>query len=527
MQAAKNRLPNWRQNMANETNAVPSWKQYNRPAIVKFFISVGGFFKGVGLMLWSVIKAIPAKLWWLIRTIGLCFYGLGYRFVKGDWRTKISYFIFGFGCFSRSPKQFLKGLLWLAVEVVFILYMVFFGSQYLWKMGSLGDVPVTYVKGEPVGDDSLQILIYSVFSIILIIFFAYMYVKNTKVAFETQQLVEAGKPLSTPKQQLNYALNDGYHVTVLVLPILGVLLITIMPLIINILVAFTNYGRVNGQPHYAPTNLISWTGFDAFKAVFGEQYGDAIWRVLAWTLIWAVFATFTNFFFGMFLAMMINKKSIKMKVFWRTCFVLVIAIPDFVTLLMMSKFFSYSDSRSLTGPFNLIVREWFGVADFNYDWFGTTVGNELSAKIMVIVVNLWRGMPFTMLATYGILMNIPEDLYESSRIDGAGPVRRFVSITFPYIMFVMGPQLITTFTGNINNFNVIFFLTGGGPTPTGSTVGSTNLLITWLYSLTISKQDPEYNYGSVIGIFTFLISAFFALIVFNSSKSVTQEDTFQ
>lgn len=143
---------------------------------------------------------------------------------------------------------------------------------------------------------------------------------------------------------------------------------------------------------------------------------------------------------------------------------------------------------------------------------------------------MWRGMPYTMLATSGILMNIPDELYESSRIDGAGPVRRFISITFPYIMFVMGPQLITTFTGNINNFNVIFFLTGGGPklmTDIGQP-GRTDLLVTWLYTLTVNKgQYPEYNFGAVIGLFTFLVTAFFTLIVFNSSKSVKQEDTFQ
>lgn len=529
--AAADPIINRRQRMANKVTAVPGWKQYSRPWYLKLILGIWGYIKNVGLMLWSVIKAIPVKVWGFFKAIGLCFYGLGYRFIKGDWRTKLSYPIFGFGCFSRSKKQIVKGLLWLAVAVAFVLYCIFFGGPQLWKMGSLGDQPVTFDNfGNPTGDDSLQILIYSILSILLIIFFVYMFIKNTKVAHETQLLVEEGKPLSTPKQQLNYALNDGYHVTVLVLPILGILLITILPLIINILVAFTNYGKVDGVSHYAPLNLIDWTGFDAFKTVFGSTYGEAIVDVLIWTLIWAFFATFTNFFFGMFLAMMINKKSIKMKVFWRTCFVLVIAIPDFVTLLMMNKFFSYSTSPTLSGPMNLIIRDWFGVEGFNYDFFGTTVINSTRAKVMVILVNLWRGMPFTMLATYGILMNIPEDLYESSRIDGAGPVRRFVSITFPYIMFVMGPQLITTFTGNINNFNVIFFLTGGGPNQiysSGKVVGSTNLLITWLYSLTISKQDPEYNYGSVIGIFTFLISAFFALIVFNSSKSVKQEDTFQ
>ncbi len=522
--------------MANET-ATPSWKQYNRPWYLKFIFAVWNYIKNVGLLLWSVIKAIPFKIWGFIKGVGRVFKGLGLRFVKGDWRTKISYLIFGFGCFSRGPKQFLKGFLWLAVEVLFILYMVFFGAGQLWKMGSLGDTPVRAydANGKAIGDDSLQILFYSVLTIMLIVFMAYMYVKNTHVAYDTYQRVKEGKGVSSVKQQLNYALNDGYHVTVLVLPILGILLITILPLITNILVAFTNYGQPNAKENYlSPSNLFDWKGFEAFETVFGKSYGETIWSILGWTLIWAVFATFTNFFFGMFLAMMINKKSIKMKVFWRTCFVIVIAMPDFVTLLMMSQFFSYSGQSSLTGPFNMIISQWFGVDGFNYNWFGTDTVNdpsaELSAKIMVIVINMWRGMPFTMLATYGILMNIPEDLYESSRIDGAGPVRRFVSITFPYIMFVMGPQLITTFTGNINNFNVIFFLTGGGPNhqyASGENVGSTNLLITWLYSLTVDGEYKKYNLGAVLGLFTFALSAFLALIVFNSSKSIKQEDTFQ
>lgn len=351
-----------------------------------------------------------------------------------------------------------------------------------------------------------------------------MWIKNTKIAYNTQKDVEAGKPLSNPKQQLNYALNDGYHVTVLTLPILGILFISVLPLICNILIAFTNYNYFTAPP----AHLFTWTGFSSFGDVFSKTYGTAIWSVLGWTLIWAVFATFTNFFFGMFLAMMINKKSIKLKAFWRTCFVIVIAVPDFVSLMMMSQFFGWSSELSQTGAFNQILRQWFKI-DINMNWFGDTANNGLVPRIMVIIVNLWRGMPFTMLSTYGILMNIPEEMYESSRIDGAGPVRRFISITFPYIMFVMGPQLITTFTGNINNFNVIFFLTGGGPFIRigGISPGQTDLFVTWLYKMTVNNSQPEYSNGAVIGLFTFVVTAFFALIVFNSSKSVKQEDTFQ
>lgn len=508
--------------------ALPTWKQYNRPWYAKFGLAIWNYIKSVGLLLWSVIKSIPKKVWGLIRSVGGCFQGLWYRFVHGDWRTKTSYLIMGFGCFTRGPKQMVKGFLLLAVEVLFVLYMILVGGSNLWMMGSLGDTPLETGRGEVTGDNSFTILLFSVLSIMLILFFAAMWLKNTKIAYETQKRVEEGKPLTGFKEQLNYALNDGYHTTILALPILGVLLITVLPLICNILVAFTNYD-VNHSP--ADGKLFDWTGFAAFADVFGKSYGNDLWRVLGWTLIWAVFATFTNFFFGMFLAMMINKKSIKLKALWRTCFIVVIAIPDFVTLLMMSKFFSFSDAVNNTGPFNKILMQWFGLGEkANIDWFGGTYKDDahvLLARVMVIVVNMWRGMPYTMLATSGILMNIPEELYESSRIDGAGPVRRFVSITFPYIMFVMGPQLITTFTGNINNFNVIFFLTGGGPLIVGRSVGSTALLVTWLYDITIQSGKQQYNLGAVIGLFTFLISSFFALIVFNSSKSVKQEDTFQ
>lgn len=508
----------------NDKSTTPTWKLYNRPWYVKFIYGVGDYFKNVGLMIWHVIKNIPFAIWRLICSVGLCFQGLWLRFKNGDWRTRVSYLIMGFGSFSRSPKQIVKGVLWLAVEVLFIVYMIFIGGPNLWMMGSLGDVAsVKDVIGTRYVHNSLQILLFSVLTLLIMVFFVYMWIKYTKIAYNTQKQVESGKPLSGFKSQLNYALNDGYHVTVLALPILGVLIISVLPLLVNILVAFTNYDFF----HSPPGELFDWVGFESFVNVFSRSYGTALWSVLGWTLVWAVFATFTNFFFGMFLAMIINKKSIKLKAFWRTCFVIVIAVPDFISLMMMSKFFSYNADENFTGAFNHIIKQWFGI-DANIDWFGTVTDKVWNARIMVIVVNLWRGMPFTMLSTYGILMNIPEELYESSRIDGAGPVRRFISITFPYIMFVMGPQLITTFTGNINNFNVIFFLTGGGPKmEVGSTLGRTDLLVTWLYKMTVDTSQPQYSNGAVLGLFMFFVSSFFALIVFNSSKSVKQEDTFQ
>ena len=142
-----------------------------------------------------------------------------------------------------------------------------------------------------------------------------------------------------------------------------------------------------------------------------------------------------------------------------------------------------------------------------------------------LIINMWVGIPFSMLITSGILMNIPQDLYESARIDGAGPFKTFTKITLPYMLFVTTPYLITQFVGNFNNFNVIYLLTQGDPKSVHLyQAGETDLLVTWLYKLTVNFQD--YNLASVIGIFVFVISAMLSLIVYNSSSSVKNEEDF-
>lgn len=179
------------------------------------------------------------------------------------------------------------------------------------------------------------------------------------------------------------------------------------------------------------------------------------------------------------------------------------------------------------GAFNVLLTDisrWFNpdAAVVEIQWLNT---NPNIAKIVVIIVNLWVGIPYTILSMSGILMNIPEDLYESARIDGAGPVKTFTSITLPYMLFVTTPQLITQFVGNINNFNVIYLLTGGGPTTENFyQAGYTDILVTWLFNLTMNSSD--YNLAAAIGIIVFIICAVLSLIVFNSSKSAKDEEAF-
>ena len=151
--------------------------------------------------------------------------------------------------------------------------------------------------------------------------------------------------------------------------------------------------------------------------------------------------------------------------------------------------------------------------------------NATWARVTVIVINLWVGIPYTIMQITGILQNIPADQYEAAKIDGANWWQIFTKITMPYIIFVLTPYLITTFTGNVNNFNVIYLLSGGDPTPLGDSAGSTDLLITWLYKLTVDKQD--YNLGAVIGIMTFVVLAIVSLITYRNSGSYKNEEAFR
>jgi arabinogalactan oligomer/maltooligosaccharide transport system permease protein len=200
---------------------------------------------------------------------------------------------------------------------------------------------------------------------------------------------------------------------------------------------------------------------------------------------------------------------------WRTIFVITIAVPQFVSLMLMSQILHD------LGPLNTLLKNW-GVISDNISF----LGNARNARIAVILVNIWVGIPYTMLITSGILMNIPADLYESAAIDGASPARMFWSITLPYMLFVTTPYLITSFVGNINNFNVIYLLTKGGPLVTDYyQAGKTDLLVTWLYKLTVDKQN--YSLASTIGIFVFFICASLSLVVYNLSGSSRKEDQFQ
>ena len=439
---------------------------------------------------------------------------IGTTFAQGDASTRLSYLVFGFGQIKRG--QYVKGIAFLVCEIAFILYMVFFSWKYLSKFNTLGTVETTKQgRVTTYGDNSFLILLFGLLTIILICLFILIWRINVRENRKEELILKSGKALPTNKKVLGSLLDENFDKTLLALPVLGIFIFTVLPILFMICVAFTNYDKT----HQSPTNLFTWVGLDNFKNLvsFGtEGMGKTFGTVLSWTLIWALFATFLCYFLGMAVAILINKKGIKLKKLWRTILVMTIAVPQFVSLLYVSKMFAND------GLINGYLLKWGWIAKPIPFWTNPTL-----AKITILGINVWIGIPYMMLIATGLLMNIPEDLYESARIDGANAFQMFKSITLPYMLFVTGPFLLTQFTGNLNNFNVIYLLTRGGPQSMelAANAGKTDLLVTWLYKMTVNETN--YKMAAVIGIMVFAVTAVISLIVYNVLPSVKDEGGFQ
>lgn len=435
-----------------------------------------------------------------------------------DLWAKGSALIMGLGHIRRG--QIIKGLMYLALECLFFLFFFMFGFQYLSKFLTLGENAQKRVRDEAVGiyrrvpgDNSMLILLFSVLTLAVTVVFICLWVKNIKGAVDLNKRAKSGEHIPSFTEEAKSLLNERFHITLLAVPMTTLLLFTVLPIIFMILIAFTNFDA-NHQP---PGNLFTWTGLQNVTDIFlGNATKTRTFAgILGWTAVWAVFATFTNYIFGMLLAILINHKLVKLKKMWRTWFMIPIAIPQFVSLLLVSR------ALEPTGAVNVLLMK-TGLIDTPLPF----LTDVTLSRIVVIVVNMWIGIPYTMMTFSAVLMNIPEELYESADIDGAGPVRRFISITLPYMIFVTAPATITTFVGNINNFNVIYLLTAGGPASLDYyQAGKTDLLVTWLYKLTVDRHD--YALASTIGIFIFMIVSVCSITVYNRTGAVRKEDMFQ
>ena len=469
-----------------------------------FFTDLGALFKSAAFSFAEGIK--------------IFFTAFVFRFKNGSFPVKLSHFIMGFGNFFH--KQIVKGFIYLLFQAAFILFMALcpsvndtpLGYKALINFRTLGTNPGDiFTKA----DDSMLMLLFGVVTMSVIAMFFLLYLNSLKSACKAECDARKNGKAASFREDLRELADNRFHVTLLTPTFIGVLIFTIMPTIFMVFIAFTNFDSA----HQGEV-LFDWVGLANIRDLFTRtgEIGQRFLPVLGWTFTWTVFSTFTCYFGGIFLGILINKKGVRCKTLFRTIFILTIAMPQFVSLLAIRNILGE------LGPFNTMLVN-LGILNEPLSFLANS-DSLLRTRVTIILANFWIGVPYTMLLTTGILLNIPGDLYEAAKIDGAGAFKCLVKITLPFIIFITTPYLITSFIGNFNNFNVIYLLTEGKPNIAGGyKAGGTDLLVTWLFKLSVNER--EYNLGAVIGILTFLCTSAITLITYRRSKSYREEGTFQ
>ena len=203
-----------------------------------------------------------------------------------------------------------------------------------------------------------------------------------------------------------------------------------------------------------------------------------------------------------------NDPRIRGRRLYRSLFILPYAFPGFLAALVWK--------GMLNERFG-IINEWLG-QDIN--WLGD--GNL--AKLSILGVNLWLGFPYMFLVCTGALQSIPGELTESAVMDGAGPWRRFRSITLPLLFVSTAPLLISSFAFNFNNFSLIYMLTGGGPNFPGAPVviGESDILISMVYSIAFESGQKQYGLASALSILIFFVVGLVSWLGFRQTRKLEE-----
>lgn len=428
-------------------------------------------------------------------------------FKVANLNVKASMCLMGAGQFMY--RQIGRGILYLGVEILGILFFSIYGFQWLVGLITLGTVEADPWTGLE-GDNSVIFMLLGLMSLVLLILFISLYILNVRDVYNTSKLVLRGEKPKTFKQDLKDLLDKKFYKTVLFLPILGTIIFSLLPIVFMILIAFTNYG----EP-YIPPVLVDWIGLENFIKVFSiGDIGPTFFKILGWNILWAIATTLLNYVLGLLLAILLNKKIVKGKFFWRLFPILAYAIPGFITLTAFKFMFSQG------GPINFYIEQAGGSAIPFLTKDGTWW-----ARLIGLLINAWLTVPSVMLLTTGILSNINNDLYEAAKIDGAGAFRQFKDITLPFVVFATTPTLITSFIGNFNNFGVFYFLRSDVTSNGYFVSNDTDLLINWLYRLSIDNK--YYSIGAAISLIIFIITSAISLIIYIKSPAYKKEDTFR
>ena len=406
-------------------------------------------------------------------------------------------------------KQKAKGYIFLAVTALFLVYFIGIGAGELSKLVTLGTV-----RGQ---DNSLFILIRGAFHLIITVVYFLFYALNIKDAGTVAKRINNGITVpKTLKDMVHAIYENGFPYLLIIPSYIAMTFAIIFPVLVTLMIAFTNYDF----KHTARTTLLDWIGFQNFTNMWTlSTFRSAFTSVLGWTLIWALAASTLQIVLGILTAIVANQPFVKGKRIFGVIFLLPWAVPAFITILTFSNMFNDS-----VGAINAQVIPLFAkIFPFLDGVLVPWKTDPTWTKIALIMMQGWLGFPYIYVLTLGILQSIPNDLYEAAYIDGANGWQKFRNITFPMILAVAAPTLISQYTFNFNNFSIIYLFNDGGPGSVGGNAGSTDILISWIYKLT-TNSSPQYSMAAAVTLIISVIVISISMIAFKKLHAFDMED---
>lgn len=412
----------------------------------------------------------------------------------------LTFLIPGLGQFLN--KQYMKALFFfigsLFIYLVAIPYALGYGNFQGDGVAGL----ISLAEGGKRLDKSIIFMIEGIIAIMLLLISLFiLYISFKDVNTVEKNKIKGIRPNLWFETKANI-LTEGFPYLVITPASLAVIFIILVPITTTILISFTNYDP-NNQSKF------TWAGLQNYKLLALGQgvAGRAFWPIVVWTIIWTFSSTTLAIAIGFILSLIANQERIRFKGFFRTVYLLPWAVPAFISIMF------FSQMLSINGPLTQLLNNVFGVTlDIK--------NNTLQTRTTLILLQGWLGSSYVFLLSTGILQGIPSDLYEAAEIDGATGFKKTMRITIPLVLFQTAPLLIGQYTFNFNNFSIIHLFNGGGPfNPSvyGNVAGSTDLLISYIYKLTINSNYQ--GMGAAVTIVVSLVLMFFSWLGFRNTKA--------
>lgn len=265
-------------------------------------------------------------------------------------------------------------------------------------------------------------------------------------------------------------------------------LIVVFPILYTAYISFTNMNTY----HWFSYDFVGAKNYARALLVFDAGFLQALGNTVLWTAVNMALQLLIAFVIANFL----NVPGLRLRNVYKTILMFPWAMPGYVSILLWK-----------TGMFNSqfgLLTQWMEqLSGQMIRW----LQNDVSAFFCCTAVNLWLALPFMIMIMDGGLKSIDRSYYESATLDGAGPVRRAVSITIPCLRPIIGPSVLITLFTTFKQFDVIYLMTQQVGAQTGAHI---HTIITYAYENAFITNN--YGYSSAISVMIFVLLIAFALL---------------